>query len=195
MTSEADWTGRLIAPSQLQILSSDDPWNRSYGPTFGPRPPRGMGRSFEDYLGARLPIPIESVEEVHDFLRRCLYARDPEVHGRREVWIHPEDFERMRTGDCEDYALWAWVHLVRLGWDARFTAGRHEEGGHAWVTVYRDGAVRVCETTAKSADAFLRDARECPEYAPLWSVGAGPRFFWHGPMPEEGPGIVFLDGA
>ena len=195
MKEEADWQGRPIAPSQLQILSSDDPWNRSYGPTFGPRPPRGMGRSFENYLASRLTIPTGSVQEVQDFLRRCLYARDPDVYGRREIWIHPEDFERSRVGDCEDHALWAWVHLVRLGLDARFTAGRHDGGGHAWVTVYREGKAHVCETTAKNDGVFFQPVQGCPDYVPLWSVGGGPTFFWHGAMPEESPGIVFLDGA
>lgn len=195
MDGEADWHGRPIAPSQLQILTGDDPWHRSYGPVFGLRPPRGMGRSFEHYLDARLAIPVGSLEEVRTFLCRCLYARDEEVHGRREVWVHPEDFERMRAGDCEDHALWAWVQLVRLGRDARFTAGRQGKGGHAWVTLYGEGAVRVCETTAKERGGFLLDARDCPDYLPLWSVGRGPRFYWHGPMPSEDSGIVFTGDA
>ncbi len=102
------------------------------------------------------------------------------MHGRDEIWIHPEDFERIRAGDCEDHALWAWVQFVRLGWDARFTAGLMEGAGHGWITVYRGAEIVLCETTAKKRAPFLFPPGPRPRYEPLWSVNADCRFFWHG---------------
>ncbi len=178
-----DWLGTPIPPSRLQVLIRDNPHHRTYRATFGPRVPRSLARSFEDYLRARLQVPVRGAGDVLSFLKGCLYAPDAEVYGRQEVWIHPEDFERHRAGDCEDSALWAWVQFSRLGWEARFTAGLHEGSGHAWVTVYRDGEVRVCETTARKESAFLLPAAGHAEYEPVWSVDGGARFFWHGPLP------------
>jgi hypothetical protein len=188
-----DWLGRPLPPSQLQTLIRDDPFNRAYGATFGRRIPRGLASSFEDYLRARLRTRVETSDEIFDFLRLCLYAKDSEVHGRAEVWIHPEDFERIHAGDCDDHALWAWVQFVRLGWDARFTAGFHDGGGHAWVTLFRGGETLLCESTAKRMPGFLVRAAEHPEYEPVWSVDGQARFWWHGPLPEEDRGIRFLD--
>lgn len=188
-----DWHGVPVPPSRLQVLLKDNPFARAYGAAFGPRLPKSLASSFEDYLGARLDRKAAGWEDVYEFLRLCLYAKDHEIYGRPEVWIHPEDFERNRAGDCEDMALWAWVQLARLGWDARFTAGLHDGGGHAWVTVYREGEVLVCETTSKKKPGFLFTADGRPEYEPVWSVSREVRFFWHGPPPDGEPGIEFLE--
>lgn len=188
-----DWRGNPVPPSRLQVLVADNPFARAYGATFGPRIPKSLASSFEDYLAARLVRRAATEEDVYGFLRLCLYAKDAEVYGRHEVWIHPEDFERNRVGDCEDSALWAWVQFVRLGWEARFTAGLHEGGGHAWVTVYRAGRTLICETTCKKRQGFLVRADGRTEYEPVWSVDGEVRFFWHGPLPDEAPGIEFLE--
>jgi hypothetical protein len=175
-----NWKGSPVPPSRLQVLVQDQPALRAYASPAGRRPPRSLAGSFEDYLRASLR-PVTRWEDVRDFLRLCLYAKDHEVHGREEVWIHPEDFERIRAGDCEDHALWAWVQFARLGWDVRFTAGLMGDGGHGWVTVYREEEVLVCETTAKRRAPFLFVPGERPRYEPLWSVDRDCRFFWHAP--------------
>jgi len=174
-----DWKGKPMPPSKLQVLLQDAPAHRAYHSPAGRRPPRSLAASFEDYLKADLRVRITCEEELRGFLRLCLYAKDSEVHGREEVWIHPEDFERIRAGDCEDHALWAWVQLVRIGWDARFTAGLMDGGGHGWITVYRGGEVLVCETTAKKRAPFLFAPAGKPRYEPVWSVDRDCRFFWH----------------
>jgi hypothetical protein len=179
-----NWTGTPIPPSQLQVIVKDNPFNRAYGAAFGRRRPMSLAASFEDYLQARVRRAGHP-DEIFEFLKACLYAKDSEIYGRPEVWIHPEDFERNHAGDCEDMALWAWVQFVRLGWDARFTAGMHGEGGHAWVTLYREEGVLVCESTSKKRTDFLVPAAERPEYEPVWSVSGDTRFFWHGPPVDQ----------
>ena len=175
-----NWRGSPIPPSRLQSLIQDQPALRAYLSAAGRRPPKSLAVTFEDYLKAALR-PVTRWEEVQDFLRLCLYAKDSEVHGRQEVWIHPEDFERIRAGDCEDHALWAWVQFVRIGWDARFTAGLLEGGGHGWITVFRDDEILLCESTAKKRAPFLfAPGSGRTRYEPLWSVDGSCRFFWHG---------------
>jgi hypothetical protein len=174
-----NWKGRLIPPSRLQAQIQDQPALRAYLSAAGRRPPRSLASAFEDYLKSRLR-PVTRWEEVHEFLRLCLYAKDAEVHGREEIWIHPEDFERIRAGDCEDHALWAWVQFVKIGWNARFTAGLMEGGGHGWITVFRDEEVLVCESTAKKRAPFLFAPGSKPRYEPVWSVDGSCRFYWHG---------------
>lgn len=170
-----DWRGAPIAPSLLQAKVRDDPRVRAYDRRMG----RGLARDFELYLKAKL-APRTGWREVGAFLTACLYARDDAVQERRDVWMHPEDFERRRRGDCEDHALWAWVQLARIGWDVRFTVGKHRGGGHAWLTTYRGAQVRLVEATAKVPGELLLEAAACGEYDPVWSVDAGLRFYVHG---------------
>lgn len=183
MAAEVDWKGRPVPPSRLQKLLRDDPFARGYGAAPGPRLPKSLASSFEEYLRARLRNACAGPEDVVVFLRECRYRRDAEAFGREEVWLHPEDFERLREGDCEDHALWAWVQLVRAGRDARFTAGVHESRGHAWVTLYDGRAVTVCETTARRSGKYLLNPGDA--YRPWWSVDREVRFFWHR---RPGPG-------
>lgn len=169
-----DWRGVPTPPSRLQALLCDDPRIRAYDLRVG----RGLAKSFEHYLQARLK-PVTDWQEVAGFLVGCLYARDDAVHARRDVWMHPEDFEKKRTGDCEDHALWAWVQLARIGWDVRFTVGMHKGGGHAWLATSRGRELRLVEATAKRADGLLFAPRDADGYEPVWSVDAQLRFFLH----------------
>jgi hypothetical protein len=184
-----DWKGRPVAPIELQRVLGHHPVTRAYAH----RPPQHLARSFESYLASRLRVPCRSWEDVYEFLRRCEYARDRQLFGVDELWLHPEDFERQCAGDCEDHALWAWVQLVRAGIEARFTAGLHDGTGHAWVTMYDRGRPFVFETTMKSPE--YRPLNAPAVYEPYWSVSAEPRFYWHGEDHPSGdvPDVVFLE--
>ena len=114
---------RLLAPL-LALLRPrvlvDDPWARSPAvlPTraFG----RGSVRDFRWYFERESEVPVRSIDEVCDWLLGCAYVSDRELFNESDFWQHPGTFERLRQGDCEDYALWAWRKLVELGPD---TAG------------------------------------------------------------------------
>ena len=85
--------------------------------------------------------------------------RDDRQFGVDDVWQHPCEFERLRQGDCEDYALWAWRKLVELGVDAELVSGRwdvtrEDAGHHAWV-VYREGGSEfLLESVARTRSAM-----------------------------------------
>ena len=100
------------------------------------RPTSAMG----GFVACKLSVHCESLEEMRAFLRGCRYRTDQEQFGVRDHWMAPDEFEKARAGDCEDYALWAWRQLLEMGYEARFVLGDIGYGRrfHAWVT-YREG--------------------------------------------------------
>ncbi len=92
------------------------------------------------FLSQPLKVVCRDMEEIRAFLRTCRYVSDREQFGVRDHWAPPEQFEKTRRGDCDDFALWTWRQLLGLGYNARFVGGRSGRygEGHAWVT-FRDG--------------------------------------------------------
>lgn len=102
-----------------------------------------MGR----YISQPLTIQCNTIGEIRAFLIGCKYVSDKELFGKDEYWQPPEDFEKRKKGDCEDFALWTWRQLLKLGYDARFvggSAGRYGTG-HAWVEYFQDGKCFLLE--------------------------------------------------
>ena len=103
----------------------------------GPHPTFPMGR----YISQPLSIQCTTMGEVRNFLAGCKYVSDKELFGKPDYWQPPEEFERRKAGDCEDFALWTWRQLLSMGYDARFiggSCGRYGDG-HAWVEYSQDG--------------------------------------------------------
>ena len=115
-------------------------------PTFSPRKKRfrcfaptfPMG----SYVSQPLSVRCGTLDDIREFLRTCQYVTDREQFGKDDYWMPPEEFERRRCGDCDDFALWAWRQVMTIGkQDARFVAGvaGRYAGGHAWVTFIDGG--------------------------------------------------------
>jgi hypothetical protein len=150
----------------------DDPWQRFEHdvPTelFG----LGARHDFSWYLEGESDLEIATADELVEWLRTCTYESDSALFHEADFWQHPCTFERLRTGDCEDYALWSWRRLIELGYDAEFVAGRTRstdaadpwKTGHAWV-LYRD------DDRTYLLDAAGKRSGPCP--APLDSVRRG----------------------
>jgi hypothetical protein len=47
---------------------------------------------------------------------------DQELLGKLDYWQPPEDFEKRKKGDCEDFALWTWRQLLDMGYGAPLVA-------------------------------------------------------------------------
>ena len=102
-----------------------------------------MGR----YVSQPLTIKCATIFEVRRFLIGCEYVSDKELFGKDDYWQPPEEFEKRKKGDCEDFALWTWRQLLSMGYDARFiggSCGRSGEG-HAWVEYFQDGKCFLLE--------------------------------------------------
>jgi hypothetical protein len=165
---------RVLEPILVR-LPVDDPWERlpvAVPPwAFG----RGSVRDFRWYFEGESLVEAESLEAICDWLAGCEYVPDPELFHEPDFWQHPRTFERLRKGDCEDHALWAWRKLVELGYDAELVCGewdvtRDDAGGHAWVVFRDDGREYLFEAVARSTADMIRPldevrARYCPHVA------------------------------
>jgi len=102
-----------------------------------------MGR----YVGHPLRVNCDSIRDVRRFLSACKYLSDKEQFDRKDYWQPPEDFERTKKGDCDDFALWTWRQFLALGYDARFVVGRQGRygSGHAWVQFFENGKCFLVE--------------------------------------------------
>jgi hypothetical protein len=172
---------RLLAPL-AGLLSPhalvEDPWERSSA-ELSPRAfGRGAVRDFRWYFERESLVRVASLDEVCDWLLGCAYVSDRELFNEADVWQHPGTFERLRQGDCEDYALWAWRKLVELGVDAELVSGRWDvtradAGPHAWV-VFREGdAEFLLEAVARTRAAMVRPLAEVrAQYRPHAAVNA-----------------------
>jgi hypothetical protein len=103
-----------------------------------------MGR----YVSQPLTIECKTMHEVREFLAECKYVSDKELFGKDDYWQPPEDFEKRKKGDCEDFALWTWRQLLNMGYDARFiggSCGRYGEG-HGWVEYFQNGKCFLVES-------------------------------------------------
>jgi hypothetical protein len=109
----------------------------------GPKPTFPMRR----YVSQPLTIHCDSMQDVRKFLLGCRGVSDKEQFGKEDYWLPPEQFEKTKRGDCEDFALWTWRQLLSMGYDARFVAGRSGRYGvgHAWVEFFLDGNCYLLE--------------------------------------------------
>jgi transglutaminase-like cysteine proteinase BTLCP len=134
------------------------------------------------FLSQPLQIVCRDMEEIRSFLSTCRYVSDREQFGVNDYWMRPEDFERVRRGDCDDFALWTWRQLLGLGYSARFvtgSAGRYGTG-HAWVSFRVNDRVFIVEPLLARRPKFPR--LETLRYRPPVSVevtGSGVKFFEH----------------
>jgi len=117
------------------------PFHRRRGihPTFP------MGR----YVSQPLAVRCENVGDIRRFLMSCETVTDEEQFGKRDYWLPPEEFERCKKGDCDDFALWTWRQLLSMGYDARIVFGRAGRygTGHAWVMYFEKGKCFLVEPT------------------------------------------------
>ncbi len=145
----------------------------------GPHPTFPIGR----YVSQPLTIQCASMTELRKFLSGCKYVSDKELFGKEDYWQPPEDFEKRKKGDCEDFALWTWRQLLAMGYDARFiggAAGRYGSG-HAWVEYFRDDKWYLLEPqycTIGEAMPRLSTLRYEPKLSVSWD-GKKLRYFAH----------------
>jgi len=135
------------------------------------------------YITQPLSVKCKSLEDLRKFLRTCHGVSDKDQFGKNDYWMPPEDFEKSRKGDCDDFAMYAWRQLLEMGYTARFVAGTvgDSKQGHAWVSFEKDGKHFLLEPQARFLG--LRFPRlEALRYKPAVSVewsGEKASFFAH----------------
>ncbi len=103
------------------------------------------------YVSHPLTIQCKSFEDLRKLLSSCRTVSDKEQFGKEDYWMPPEEFERSRKGDCDDFAMYAWRQLLEMGYKTRFVAGSIGDSrqGHAWVTFEQDGKHFLLEPQAR----------------------------------------------
>lgn len=133
--------------------------------------------AFQRYLEGPSAHPPQSLEALCAWLRECRSADDTSLFRKDDHWQHPAEFERLRQGDCEDHALWAWRQLRHLGIPALFVTGLWRTTAHAWILLQHQGAELLLETTAKEGPMLLPVAVARSEYCPGVAVDHAIRTF------------------
>lgn len=127
---------------------------------------------FPWYFEGESIVQVTCVDDVCDWLLQCEYVRDPDLFNEADFWQHPRTFERLRQGDCEDYALWAWRKLVELGVEAELVSGtwHHPDGvsgGHVWIRYRHNGREFILEAVSRRREAMVRAFEDAKaEYIP-----------------------------
>ena len=133
--------------------------------------PGGAARAWLRFLATLADRPLrERVDAVNRYANRWPYRSDRELWGRSDHWASPLEF-LSRSGDCEDYAIFKYVSLRRLGVPA---AAMHlvvlqdtaRDLAHAVLTVDIGATTYVLDNLA---DDLVQPAG-LPHYVPYYSV-------------------------
>jgi len=102
------------------------------------------------FLSEPLQVHCKNITELRKFLRSCKYVSDKEQFNREDYWLPPEQFEILKKGDCDCFAIWTWRQLLEIGYNARFVVGVAGKygNGHAWITFEKDGKFYILEPQA-----------------------------------------------
>jgi hypothetical protein len=141
---------------------------------FGP----GSRQPFAKYFEGGSDVHVRSIEDIVTFLQTCEYVSDTELFHEPDFWQHPSAFEKLRLGDCEDFALWAWRKLAELGIDAEFCVGRvicddqpEIDHQHAWVVFRVNRTAFLFEPAARTPSRMIRPLADAmPAYVPHFSA-------------------------
>ena len=178
----------------LRVTPPLDPWERvAFRPPVA-RFAAGSRQQFDWYLRGESTVSVASIDQIVDWLLDCEYASDDSLFNKPDHWQHPTTFERLRRGDCEDHALWAWRKLLELGVDAEFVVGRQlyddpeipaTKGAHAWVLFKSGGETFLLEAVATSRSRMVRPlVAVASEYRPEYGVGRDLKTFAFAGMAE-----------
>jgi hypothetical protein len=149
-------SGMLLGYYRLARLwiATNDPWAHVVHPVpfryFG----LGSRREFSWYLEGNSRVGVADIHEIKRWLLGCVYKTDLALFDMPDFWQHPEQFEGLRQGDCEDHAIWAWRKLKELGVPARLYSGRvlvpvnGGAGFHAWVVFEHEGQSWLFESVS-----------------------------------------------
>jgi hypothetical protein len=141
---------------------------------FGP----GSRWQFAHYFEGESSVHVASIDDIVGWLGTCEYVSDADQFNERDVWQQPCAFERVRRGDCEDFALWAWRKLAEMGIDAEFYVGCVICGDgpgsarqHAWVVYRVDGKEFLFEPAARDRQRMIQPLPDViDEYVPHFAV-------------------------
>ena len=169
-----------------RTVTLGDPWRRFSCDVPLHRYGAGARRDFPWYFKGESSVAVDSVEAVRRWLLGCTYVRDDDHFHQADVWQHPCAFEQIRRGDCEDFALWTWRKLIRLGYEAELVAGHASPdapapGCHAWVLYHDAGTPYLFDAVVRDPQHMARPLADVRQhYVPEVAVDARFRRYVYG---------------
>ena len=186
------WPGRSASSFHAfmrlaaRLVGRESPWERvamrvpasAFGPGLAAAVRRGTSR-------ARARVRV-GIHRRHRGVAADLRIRRPtsSCFASGTSGSIPAIFEKLKRGDCEDFALWAWRKLAEIGIDAEFCVGRvicddrpEIDRQHAWVVYRVNGTAFLFElgranpvendSPARGRDGRVRAASSSKARAPL----------------------------
>lgn len=160
----------------VRYVRINNPWERIDVSTPLRLYGSGARLDFAQYLTGDSLVAIKTFAEIREWLSHCNYLSDEALFNESDFWQHPSTFERLRAGDCEDFAIWAWRKMLELGMDVDLITGYCVENGnlsgrHAWL-VYRElGCEYLFEPTRGAMERAVRPLEVVKrEYLPEFGV-------------------------
>ncbi|MBW2058580.1 MAG: hypothetical protein JRH07_02570 [Deltaproteobacteria bacterium] len=169
----------LLAPARRgQTLNSRGwpasrtPYDRKYRKveTYLASTPRIDGR----FSCPSFVIQRSRIEHYLEEARRFRFQEEGTLATgkQQDHWQLPEETEKLRSGDCEDLAIWLYCRLIAEGFsNIRFTlglAGATKRAMHAWVTWYEKGKTYILDPSRKQG-IYSLDLTEATTYQPYYS--------------------------
>lgn len=131
-------------------------------------------------INSSLSFQARNLSDIDAWINKGKYVSDERLYGEADKWQIPSVFEKIRAGDCEDFALWTWVQLLRMNNNARFMLGGlySDELNHAWVCIYGRSSIKILECTPSEFNIPI-DAKNAPEYLPILSLDKSLTWYNH----------------
>lgn len=145
----------------------------------------GQFKDYEKVLQDNTETSFSDEKDLMAWVSRCRYISDLKQFDKADYWQMPYEFEKRQSGDCEDFALYLWHHLCKMGVNARFVIGTgrrpYRVNGHAWVTIQRAEGYEVVDGSLTGRD-FIRVPEEKARinYLPMFSIDSQCKVYWHG---------------
>jgi hypothetical protein len=114
---------------------------------------------------------FKDIRLLQDFLKECEYISDEKHFNKKDFWMLAKNFENEKKGDCEDFSLYTWRQLLKMGYKARLVIGfvSKKMNGHAWITAIKDNKAYIVDPTL--AKIPLLTPGLVSRYVPIYSIG------------------------
>lgn len=118
--------------------------------------------------------PITSPKSLTLFLKKEFeFREDEDLFGQEDRWQAPEEFWQKKSGDCEDYALFARYVLRKLGYEAQVVSFYDEFGnGHTVALFQENGTYNVIDGDRLLAYETKTIEESLTQLYPSWTWGA-----------------------
>jgi hypothetical protein len=138
--------------------------------------------SFTQYLNSNIDYYYPNLKLLQDFLKECSYVSDEEHFGKNDFWMLPNSFENEKKGDCEDFAIYTWRQLYKMGYDSRLVIGTtgKDTKWHAWCTAKKNGKAYLIDPVRAGYPFLLTSLIR--NYQPHYSFGVfdnSVKYYYH----------------